>query len=349
MTARQHALPTLRSGSGGATTNLYAVAAVPGTSYAYVIQARGLGAANNKFSVMRLKHGHLKKVWAPKLGGRYGSLGTLTAVSKKNVYVGGATEVHGPDLKPAIFRLKGKKFVPMKLPGTDTGAAYVGSITASSPSNVWAVGGIYPTIGGGPQALRYDGKKWAFTTTPQGANFDEQIDVSTSAPNNVWATRYDGNLLFWNGSTWTDLGPAPVTNPGPIATSSRHLVYVAGTDAAGKRAIMKFNGQKWSKSKIKGVPSTASIVDLTLVGKQGWATAQWQSAPYHTRAAILHTSGGAWTPQYKSGKGSNQISAISAGSAHHVFAVGSRHAATSGAAIHPVTLTLHGHKWKASK
>ena len=351
MTARQHLLPRLRSGSDGATTDLRAVAAVPGTSYAYVVEARGFGVDNDRFSIMLLHNGHLKRVWTSKLGGRYGNLASVAAVSKNNVFVGGAVQVpHGIDDKPAIFRLKGKKFVAMKLPGTASGAVGVGTITASSPSNVWAVGGIYAASDtGGPQALHYDGKKWAFTDTPQSVNFDGQNDASTSAPGNTWATRGDGNLLVWKGSSWTDLGPAPVTYPGPIATSSPHLVYVAGTDATGKRAIMKFNGTKWSKTTVKGVPSTAVIVDLTVAGTQGWAVAQWRNAKSYEVSAILHTSGEAWTKQYVThGKGLNYINAISASSATHVFAVGTHYPdfPTSG---HPMTFTLHGHKWTASK
>jgi len=351
MTARQHALPKLRSGSGGVTTDLRAVAAVPGTSDAYVVEARGPGVDNNKFSVMRLHNGHLKKVWTSKLGGRYGHLDRIAAASKKNVYVAGAVQLpHGIDDKAAIFRLKGKKFVPMKLPGTASGSVGFGAISASSPSNVWAAGGIYAaTNTGGPQALHYDGKKWAFTATPQSVNFDGQNDASTSSPGNTWATRGDGNLLFWNGSTWTDLGAAPVTSPGPIATSSRHLVYVAGADAAGKRAITKFNGKKWTKAKIKGVPSTAGIVGLTLAGTQGWAVAQWVDKKGYTQSGILHTTGGAWTKQYAThGKGPNYIYAISASSSKHAFAVGTHYPGfhTSG---HAMTFTLHGHKWKAGK
>jgi hypothetical protein len=343
---RQHALPKLHNDSDGVTTDLRAVAAIPGTSDAYVIEARGLGPDNDKFSILRLHNGHLTKVWAPKLGGRYGHLDSVTATSKKNVYVGGAVQAHGPDDKVTIFSLKGNKFAAMKLPETGTGA--VGAdITASSPSNVWAAGGIYPVTGGGPQALRYDGKKWAFTATPQSVYYDGQNDVSTSAPNNTWATRGDGNLLKWNGATWADLGPAPVTNPGPIVTSSPHLVYVSGTDAAGKRAIMRFNGKKWSNAKLKGVPSTASIVDLTLAGTQGWAVARWVTAKNYLVSAILHTTGGAWTKQYVThGKGLNYIYAISASSAKHAFAVGTHYPDfhTDG---HAMTFTLHGHKWKA--
>jgi hypothetical protein len=351
MTARQHVLPKLRSGSGDVTTDLRAVAAVPGTSDAYVIEARGLGVDNNKFSVMRLHNGHLTKVWTPKLGGRYGHLDQIAAVSKRIVYVGGAVQLpHSIDDKPAIFRLQGKKFVAMKLPGTASGAVGFSAVSASSPSNVWAMGGIYlATDTGGPQALHFNGKKWAFTATPQSVNFDGQNDASTSGPKNTWATRGDGNLLVWKGSSWTDLGPAPVTNPGPIATSSPHLVYVAGTNAAGKRAIMKFNGKKWLRTTIKGIPSTASIVDLTVAGRQGWAVAQWRSAKNFEVSAILHTSGGAWTKQYVThGKGLNYIYAISAGSAKHVFAVGTHYPDfdTSG---HAITFTLHGRKWKAGK
>jgi hypothetical protein len=347
VTVRQHPLPKLHSDSDGATTDLRAVAAVPGTSDAYVIEARGLGPDNDKFSILLLHNGHLTTAWSSKLGGRYGHLDSVTATSKKNVYLGGGVQLrHSIDDKVAIFALKGKKFAAMKLPASGTGAVGA-NVTASSPSNVWAAGGIYPVTGGGPQALRYDGKKWAFTATPQSQYFDGQNGISTSAPNNTWATRGDGNLLAWNGSAWTDLGPAPVTNPGPIATSSPHLVYVSGTDAASKPSIMKFNGKKWSKTKLKGVPSTASIVGLTLVGTQGWAVAQWRNAKNHTVSAILHTSGGAWTKQYVThGKGLNFINAISASSAKHVFAVGTHYPDfdTNG---HPMTFTLHGHKWTA--
>jgi hypothetical protein len=345
---RRQAQPSSAVLAGGKTTRYNAVTAVPGSSDAYVIQASGFGAANDRFSVMRYHHGHLQKFWSPKLGGRYGHLDSITALSKKHVLAGAGAQIpHSIDQIVQIFRRKGHKFMQMKLPPRDTGSTGVGSISASALSNIWAVGGIYPqNASNGPQSLHFNGSHWSFVDTPPSVNYDGPYTVSTSSPKNAWTLRGDGNVLYWNGISWTDVGPAPLPGDtaGHIATSSRSLVYVTASDS---RSIMKFNGKKWVKTKVKGVPSTATISGLTLVGREAWATAGWRNKKNMEQSAILRTTGGAWKPQYKTrGKGLNYIQGISASSAKHAFALGSHYPDfdTTG---HPVLYVLHGHKWKA--
>jgi hypothetical protein len=343
-TAAQPTRAALPPSASGAFT---AVAAVPHTGDAYLIATRGPGADNEKFFVVRRHKGHLTKVWAPKLGGRYGHLDSVAALSSSLMFVGGA--VQGGDLQqtPHIFHLVKGKFIAFKLPALDSGATGVGSISISSAKNAWAVGAIYPrNASGGPQALHWDGTKWSLVVTPNSSNYDGLTAVSTSGANNAWGTRGDGELLHWDGKTWNDAGaPLPGGYLSGVATSSAKLAYVAGVDSAGKSRILKYNGTKWSAVKIMGAPGNISIGSLTLRGTSGWATATYPGSNSKTVSLILHSTGGQWTVQGKVSGGLNFLSSISAASATSAIAAGAHYPDFH---TDPRTLAdlLIGHTWK---
>ncbi|HLB27751.1 MAG TPA: hypothetical protein VJK47_00915, partial [Dehalococcoidales bacterium] len=70
------------------------------------------------------------------------------------------------------------------------------SAWASSPSDVFAVGGAYYGEG---TILHYDGKKWSKTSAGRN-NF--LYGVWGSSPSDVFAVGVDGVILHYNGKTW---------------------------------------------------------------------------------------------------------------------------------------------------
>jgi hypothetical protein len=103
-------------------------------------------------------------------------------------------------------------------PVTDPAGALIRSVTALSPTNVWAVG--HYMANGNEQTLveHYDGASWNAVSSPNpgGAGRDnELVDVTATSGSDVWATgsyytnpTHNAFALHWNGSSW-----APVTLP----------------------------------------------------------------------------------------------------------------------------------------
>jgi hypothetical protein len=322
------------------------VAAVPHSSDVWAIGNNGGGLDNATFFVVRRHHGHWQKVKAPKLGGRYGSLTCAAAGSAKTVWVGGATQVRPvPNQLPGIWRWSGKEFVAQKLPKMGKGEAAISSISASSATNAWAVGVIYPLPAGNLSALHWNGKKWSPVAIPEPLFDVTPISVSTSSATNAWAT--DGtNLFHWNGKVWTTDGAAPANVVlEAVATDSPHLAYAVGhlTTSTGFRSyIMRFNGKTWSsvpvpKQSGDGIP--LYLYSVSLHGKSGWAVGFTGS----NRTIIEHTTGGAWKTQHTPKYLSNLVS-VSAESANRAYAVGTVFA---NGGQRTYFQTYNGHTWTA--
>jgi hypothetical protein len=305
-----------------------AVAAVPHTSDVWAVGSVGAGVDNDKFFVARRHLGHWQRLVTPKLGGRFGSLGTVTAPSSNAVWVAGARQAVGSQDLPAIYRLSGKRFVAAKLPSLQDGLTSISSISASSATNAWAVGGIYST---GPSAstvaLRWDGHKWSAMDTPTIF-----LSVSTSGPNNAWAIGQDSGgspdqLYYWNGSNWTLMGSAPAgAQLNDVTTDSPTLAYAIGfislPSGGFQTVILRYNGKAWSSAPLGKGAGRVESFSIAMAGTSAWAVGEHLTAKDTDIPVVLHSSGGVWQTQNPHVGQAFTLHAVSAGSASRVYAVG---------------------------
>jgi hypothetical protein len=337
----------------GIKGELSAVAAVPHSSDVWVIGSVGT-TDNAKFFVARRHHGHWQKLKTPNLHGRCGSIDTIVAASAKSVWIGGDTQVtchtgSSPTTAPAIWQLKGKKFVAQKLPKLSNLSDSVASLSASSPKDVWAVGGLYPGQTTAQVAFHWNGKKWSAVTVPSGYS-QSLYDVSASSPTNALALRSDylaaqDVFVQWNGKVWTAGDPAPTGfSLAAVATSSAKLAYATGFASTGspeKSIILKYNGTTWSNVALPKVGVHSLLSAISMHGKSAWAIGDGNNG----RPVLLHTTGGKWKVENSPGKG-YQLFSVSAGSATHAYAVGDH--VTPGSSNPSKTFfdAFAGHKWK---
>jgi hypothetical protein len=323
------------------------VSAVPHSSDVWVLGNNGGTAeVNTKYYIARRHAGHWQKVKTPSLGGRYGSLYAVAAASARAVWIGGEKQQpHTIQELPAIWRLVGNKFVQSKLPeGIYVGATEVLSMSASSPTNVWAVGAIYPKGGSGQLTLHWNGKKWSVFPVPEGLG-----SVSTSGPDNAWATASGGSpdLYHWNGKAWSADGTAPSgAGLNSVTTDSPALAYAIGflTPQSGgtRTVIMRYNGTTWSTAKLGKGTTSVQAFSITMSGRSAWAVGAHYTASGNGLPVILHTTGGTWTTQHPPGGKSFTLNAICAESSKHVYAVGYDHA--TGQTFFDA---YNGHTWKS--
>ena len=329
--ARVTAAPAGRAGE------LSAVAAVPHSNVLWVTGDAG-PPYFAPFFVARRQGGHWTRAATPKLGPG-GGLDTVAASSARAVWVGGARQ-HGDHDFPAVWRWTHGKFVAAKLPALRGGGVTtnVGSLSASSASNVWAVGDLIRTAAGAPTALHWNGRKWSAVAVP------ENLDVvSTSGPNNAWALGAAGDLAHWNGTAWS------VEDPGyaqrndfisGIATSSPTLAYAVGYNTDnGQSALLRFNGQAWSAAPLAKKARHLTLNSVAIRARSAWAVGTGAAGP-----VVVHTSGGTWQRQQSLGP-QYLVSAISAASAKRAVLVG-LHAHGTGSTTYLETYA--GHSWQAA-
>jgi hypothetical protein len=340
-------------GPAGTPGGLSSVVAVPHSADVWAVGYYGAGVDNNVYYELHLHHGRWQKVKAPDLGGRYGSLTSITVVGGSVWLVGARQQCCGSIQEfPAIWRWTGKKFAPAKLPSLQDGADGVASISGSSASNIWAVGAIWSATGEGlSSTLHWNGKKWSAIPYPLGDGDQTLSAVATTGPDNAWATRGDGSLLHWNGKAWTvaETVTSGTNSAGlfGIAMSSTHLGYAAGeiynpnTGQFLRPVVLKFNGKKWTAAKLgKGIGSLQPT-SVTMSGSQVWVLGDTGH-----KTEIIHSSGGAFTLQQTLVGRPYTLVAINARTARQAYAVGNYY--------NPVTLqistlvdaTSNGHSWK---
>jgi hypothetical protein len=107
-------------------------------------------------------------------------------------FAGGPVFMGGED--GMILRYQDGAFERMTTP---SGGAIVFGIWGTSPTNVWAVGGIGRS---GGFVWRFDGTAWAQVPLPAGVDGRALFKVWGTRADDVWVCGIDGILLHWDGS-----------------------------------------------------------------------------------------------------------------------------------------------------
>jgi hypothetical protein len=127
------------------------------------------------------------------------------------------------------------------LPGDTTGAELM-SVTATSPSDVWAVGWQTKGFGYGPLVEHFDGTSWTIVPSSGPGSAENVLIGSASAgPGDFWAVGYqsDGTsqqplAMHYQSGTWSVVATAAVGGPVGVLRSvtvapASSQVWAAGT------------------------------------------------------------------------------------------------------------------------
>jgi hypothetical protein len=304
---------------------LSSVADVAAASELWLIDSNST-VAHADYYLTRDVKGHWTRYAPTNVGGAAGSLSVIAASLSGAVFVGGTFPAAKGSIEvyPAIWHLAAGKLVRSSLPPLYAGASDITSISASSPSNVWAAGEISPASNGSIEMLHFNGKAWSLVPYPE-ENDEATISVSASSPTNAFAT--DGNEIFrWVSGTWTTVETVPTgLQIDAVATDAPNLAYAVGFNTSTYAPIiLKFNGTTWSRAAfIRGVPGVFQIEKVAMVGTSVWAMGNHGSSSY-----ILHSTGGAFSVQAVTPHG-DYLQSLDVASAASGAAVGNVDAAPS--------------------
>jgi hypothetical protein len=176
----------------------------------------------------------------------------VKAISPQDVWAVGYQDVGFADFQPLIEHWDGTAWTVVSAPplaGTDNSLF---DVSASSSTDVWAVGSYRPGTLDLPLTLHWNGAVWSQVDAPSAGDQGDLLEaVATVSPNDVWAV---GNSYFsqdpttqplslhWDGSIWT-VRPAP--SPGgesagfsSVAASGPHDVWAVGVSAFSKNGYV---------------------------------------------------------------------------------------------------------------
>ncbi|GLF99596.1 hypothetical protein [Streptomyces yaizuensis] len=189
---------------------------------------------------------------------------TVEHLDAKNAWATGWTQI-GTDIGTQFQHWDGKRWKPVKLPDLGTGPDgdfELRSVSAQSPKNVVAVGGLSTGGQAKPLVLHFDGTRWKKAALPSLGRVQARLlAVATGADGTAWAvgeTRSRngasaGLVLRYDGKKWTR--PAlPKDTPAlaSVALSKGDPVLVARTDEEHFPGLIRA-GKTW---KSLGLPAT---------------------------------------------------------------------------------------------
>lgn len=256
------------------------------------------------------------------------SLNSLDALSANDIWaVGGTTIIPGAlnnytyTQNPLIERWNGQQWqmIPgLNVPGP--GDSWLNAVSASSDSDVWAIGGVYNSTNSTSSQhllVHWDGSHWSTPQLPAAFQNGTIMTVKALAPNDVWiagstapnlqnTSQGKPLIAYWNGQNWT-VTPLPgklssitgvFSNLTALSASDIWVVGGSGDGFNASTVILRWNGSQWTQM---ATPTTvnARVFLKTLVANG--ATSVWALGSIYnndtnaSQLLIEHWNGQNWS------------------------------------------------------
>lgn len=176
------------------------------------------------------------------------------------------------------------------------------SVSATSPTDAWAVGYYITSAGDQPIALHWNGTVWQRATLPRlpmPASGQSLISVSAISASDAWALG-SGFTLRWNGSSWSEVPSAPAAAGPQIA------VAATGTDDAWLLSTVagRWNGTDWITVPVPlvtmhGDGRGGQLLTLAASGSTAWVAGTYCTSPFtcangEALPMLLRWDGSSW-------------------------------------------------------
>ncbi|WP_131738734.1 hypothetical protein [Actinomadura roseirufa] len=220
----------------------------------------------------------------------------LAAVDAKHAWAAGYQVVNDRAV-PVVRSWNGKTWTKMSLPSSVKGA-YLGSVSASSSTNVWVSG----SNGRSKQYwLRWNGKSWAVVTSDQPKNSEPNAPkLLAIGTGDVWSFGlagggpFTGDVRHYDGRKWSKV-KTPGYIAGASAVSGKEIWATGWINGPGGPvpSVLRWDGKTWKKqAEPLGADARGGIEGvLALNGKNVWAS----GADSAGRGVLLHWNGKTWS------------------------------------------------------
>jgi hypothetical protein len=313
--------------------------------------------------------------------GQNGELAGTSAVSDTDAWAVGTTagETNGVGAKPLIDNWNGSAWKQVTAPATPGNTAYLRRVSASGPSDAWAVGDTSVNRSDfAPLALHWNGTTWANSPSaaavlPPSTTLYGVADIS---PTDAYAIGDNSSLAsgeaeHWNGTTWsaltlplptstgfpTTLNAISASGPDNVWIVGTYMVQVSSTNLRYETYSLHFNGTSWSIAPMPLVSGSDSALvyvinsivansptDVWAVGGSGDNIPGQGGTTSNTLTE--HWNGTAWTvvPSPTTGTFDNLNGVTTSNAANDVWAVGS-YVPAGASSAQTLTLNWNGTAW----
>ena len=239
----------------------------------------------------------------PRAGPSDSDLWGVAALSATNAWaVGNENTGTYPTFRfrPLVEHWNGHAWTLMPVPSpplTGTGAT-LGSVAATSPRNIWAVGNYATGTRFQPLIEHFNGARWALVPAPVPGS--AQLNrISLDTPRNGWAVGTRGTfphaqafIEHWNGHHW-----APVTSPvipgsdlADVLALTPHLAWAVGSysprNGVIRTLVERWNGHVWTLTSSPNRHPSSELLGIAGTQHHLWAVGG-SSTPTTTSTLIL--------------------------------------------------------------
>jgi hypothetical protein len=249
----------------------------------------------------------------------------------------------GSGYRALIEHWNGSAWTAVAAPTAPTSSAeFLYAVSASSSTDVWAVGTHFDSSAGGEVGLieRFNGTSWSIVASPSlydaGQHVIPDLDsVTAISSSNVWAATSSGVqrgvFEHWDGSSWSVVtGPVNpsvnnVTIQSVAGTSSGDVWAVGHTRGFGRRAptvpvLEHWNGTAWSDVLTPTGASTELFTVAALAANDAWAVGYNFNSP--AGPLFQHWNGARWEVVGVAAASGSQILQLSSASPGTLMGVG---------------------------
>ncbi|MGI8589031.1 MAG: S-layer homology domain-containing protein [Chloroflexia bacterium] len=253
---------------------------------------------------------------SPNVGSNGNALFGATVVSPNDIWAVGETTANSYFEQTLIEHWDGTTW--SVVPGADAGgySNVLYSVSATGPSDVWAVGLKSDQGGLGHQLTlieHWNGSAWHILLSPSPSNlYDYLTGVKAFAPDNAWAVGYSAGdsgqalILHWDGTDWRRV---PTPKPATIGNGLRAIgglspndIWAVGSSHTSNNYVERtlaehWDGSSWSLVPSPNVGNDNSVLDgVAVVSPQDvWAVGTHLDSADTEHTLAEHWNGSTWT------------------------------------------------------
>jgi hypothetical protein len=223
----------------------------------------------------------------PRAGPSDSDLWGVAALSATNAWaVGNENTGTYPTFRfrPLVEHWNGHAWSLVRVPSpplTGTGAT-LGSVAATSPRNIWAVGNYAIGTRFQPLIEHFNGARWALVPAPVPGSA-QLTRISLDTPGNGWAVGIRGTISHtqaliehWNGHHWAPTASPAIPGNGlaDVLALTPHLAWAVGSDSSLNRVstlIERWNGRAWTLTPSPNRHSSSELLGIAGTQHHLWA------------------------------------------------------------------------------
>jgi hypothetical protein len=227
---------------------------------------------------------------------------SIAALSPSEIWIGGTHSLKGGASQAFIDQLVDGKWTSVVLPSLlkghinsarDNWFSRVTSLSASSPTNVWAAGEL-ASKKLGFVALHWDGLKWSTSEVPvPGSDGSFAVGVASSSATDAWLVT-TWAIMHFDGVSWS-LSKQYQVGVGfeAMASNSPTCLWAVGLRTTNGLAI-HYNGTTWAQVKVPALQHGQNMVNGASVttGCTAWLTTLDQTKGFANHPLVERSTGG---------------------------------------------------------